>query len=78
MATIAKELNLTPLAKTVLFHLRKRGSITGMEAMIAYGTMKVARPVHELRTAGYDITSEMRKDEAGHRYTRYTLDARAD
>jgi hypothetical protein len=70
---IARELALTPTAKTVLRHLRKRGTISPMEALNTYGLPKVAKQIHELRQAGYDISSDLRHDEAGHRYARYRL-----
>jgi hypothetical protein len=73
MSTIATELSLTPLAKSILLHLRKRGDISPMEAMVAYGTMRLAPAIYELRQAGYGIQSILREDVRGHRYTRYVL-----
>lgn len=74
MATIAAEVSLTPLAKSILLHLRKRGDISPMEAMVAYSTMRLAAAIYELREAGYSIQSDFREDERGHRYTRYTYE----
>ena len=71
--TLSTELNLTPLAKTILYHLRKRGSISPVEAMIAYHTMRLADAIYRLRKAGYRIESVAREDEVGNRYTRYKM-----
>lgn len=73
MATIAAEVSLTPLAKSILLHLRKRGSVSTLEAWSAYGTMRLAPAIYELRKAGYDIASHLKTDEVGHRYTRYVM-----
>jgi hypothetical protein len=73
MTTIANEVSLTPTAKTLLLHLRRRGSISPMEAMVSYSLPKIAFQIWELRNAGYNIDSEIRHDEAGHRYARYRL-----
>jgi hypothetical protein len=73
MASIATEVSLTPAAKTVLLHLRRRGTISPMEALTTYGLPKVAFQIHQLRKFGYRIESELREDEAGHRYARYNM-----
>lgn len=71
---IAREVSLTPTAKLVLRHLRKRGTISPMEALNTYGLPKVAKQIHELRAAGYKVPSRLRHDEAGHRYARYYME----
>ena len=77
MGDLVLELNrttkLTPLAQTILAHLRARGSISKMEALMAYGTSHLADAIYRLRKAGYEITSLYKKDGGGHAYTRYYL-----
>lgn len=71
--SIAADLNLKPSTKRILSHLRRRGSITPLEAMAAYSTMRIAPAIYDLRRAGYNIATERRRDENGHQYVRYTL-----
>ncbi len=71
--SIASEVSLKPFTKTVLLHLRKRGSITPLESLAAYGSARIAPQVHELRKAGYPVETQKGKDGGGHRYTRYVL-----
>ena len=64
---------VTPGAITILKHLKARGSISPVEAFSSYGTLRLAPRIHELRKAGYEINTEMRKDHAGHAYARYSF-----
>lgn len=64
---------MTPVARTILKHLKARGSISPVEAFANYGTLRLAPRIHELRQAGHGITTEVRKDEAKHSYARYSL-----
>jgi hypothetical protein len=57
----------------ILSHLRRRKTISPVEAMISYGVMRLASRIHELRTAGHNIVTAMKRDEAGHAYARYIL-----
>jgi hypothetical protein len=59
--------------ETVLTHLRKRCSISPMEALVSYGIYRLADVVYQLREAGWGIDTEIKQDEAGHKYARYTL-----
>ena len=60
--------------ETVLKHLRKFGSITPREAYDDYQIMRLASRVDELRKAGLDIETEMRKHQiTGKRYAKYHL-----
>jgi hypothetical protein len=71
--TVASDLKLTPQARTVLSHLKKR-SISPMEAMITYGISRLASCIHEIRKrAGYDVETVVKHDEHGHKYARYSL-----
>jgi hypothetical protein len=71
--SIAKDIALSPGTKTILLHLEKRGTISPMEALHAYNTLRLAPRIHELRNAGYSITTTMNEDGAGHKYARYHL-----
>ena len=74
-APIARAVGLYPLTKTILRHMEKRGSISPMEALLTYGCARLAARIHEIRQAGIDVTTDLRTDEAGHRYARYSLAA---
>lgn len=65
--------HLHPFERIILRHLKARGSISPMEALTSYGTSRLAPKILNLRKAGYDITTEIMKDEPGHRYARYTF-----
>jgi hypothetical protein len=72
--SVANDLRLTPQAKTVLLHLRKQGGhISPAEALIVYGISRLAACVYEIRQAGYNVDSELRRDAQGHKYTNYRL-----
>lgn len=71
--SIAALINLTPQAKTVLRHLKKRPSISPMEALNVYAIPRLAACIYEIRQAGYKVHSTFKRDEQGHKYTRYTL-----
>lgn len=72
--SIAHELKLTPQAKTVLKHLEGRlGAITPMEALVSYGISRLAATIYEIRRAGHEVNAKIKMDEAGHRYTKYSL-----
>lgn len=44
-----------------------------MEALISYGNSRLAATIYDLRAMGFTIQTDIRKDEAGHKYARYTL-----
>lgn len=66
---------LTPTDQLILKHLQKRGSISPVEAFAAYGRQIIATSIHRLRNMGHIIETELMRDEAGHRYARYTYSA---
>lgn len=68
-----KQLSLTPQAKVVLAHLGRNASITPLEAVSNYQICRLASCIHELRTAGYRVVTDVRKDQTGHKYGRYSL-----
>ncbi len=73
--TLVDEISLKPSTRTVLAHMKKTGSITVMEALAAYGMTRIAPQVFELREAGFEVATISKKDAAGHKYTRYQLQA---
>lgn len=73
--TIARDLSLTPMAKTLMLHLEKHKTISPAEAKAVYGMPKIARQIWELRQDGIDIRTELRHDPRGQRYARYSLSA---
>jgi hypothetical protein len=74
--SIADDLRLTPQARSVLGYMKRRkdASITPMKALVVMGVYRLASCIHEIRTkAGYQVRTLIERDEAGHRYSRYTL-----
>jgi hypothetical protein len=69
------DIGLKPQTKTILNHLRKRKSISTMEAMVAYGNTRLAAAIYDLRQAGYRIRTNIKRDEGNHQYSRYELAA---
>lgn len=41
----------------ILEHMQKWGSITALEAMNCYGIMRLASRIHDIKDAGYMVTS---------------------
>lgn len=76
-APIARELRLTPQAKTVLKHLESRGNISPMEALISYGISRLAAAIYEIRKSGHQVVAVIKHDENNHRYTRYSMARKA-
>lgn len=71
---LANDLRLTPMAKTVLRHLERHGTMSPGEADRVYSITRLAPRIHELRTKGLrDIKMELRWDAMGTRYAHYTL-----
>lgn len=66
-----REDDLKPLGKKILSHLRRRTSISPLEAFSTYGTMRLAAQIFDLREAGFSINSVEKTAEDGQKYTRY-------
>ena len=67
-------MNFAPQTATVLDHLKKAGSITGVEAAAMYRVRSLTKRIHELRTAGLEIKSVFKTDPINkQRYVRYVL-----
>lgn len=54
----------------VLQRLKITGKISQLQALRDFGCMRLAAVIHKLRRAGYDITTEWRKQK-GKRYAVY-------
>lgn len=72
-AAIARKTQLKLLGAKILKHLRHRRSISPLEALSTYGTMRLAAQIFDLREAGFDIDTVEKVDEEGTKYVRYYL-----
>lgn len=70
---IARALSLTPQAKTVYSHLNRVGHITPLKAFSNYQITRLASCIHEIRRQGFNVITDIRKDESGHKYSLYSL-----
>lgn len=57
----------------ILNHLVDVGSISFLEAWTLYSVRSLPRRIADLREAGFEIISVMKKDNTGQRYARYRL-----
>jgi hypothetical protein len=69
------DLRLKPQARRVLRYLRKGKSITPMKALVELNISRLAPCIYEIRKhAGYNVSSEVDRDESGHKFARYWLE----
>lgn len=73
LTTVAKDLRMSKQARTVLLHMRNHEHISPMEALMVYSISRLAACVYEIRKAGYKVHSQFVRDDAGHKYTKYSL-----
>lgn len=73
MPSIASDLRLKPQSKTVLRHLKAGDKLTPMKALIVYGISRLAACIHDIRQAGYSVTTKTKSDAQGHKYAEYAL-----
>lgn len=66
---------LAPQLRSLLSHLRGKGSITNVEAQAIYRMRALPRRIADLKLHGYEITRQMNTDMTGQRYARYYLAA---
>ena len=71
--SIANDLRLKPQTKTVLRHLRKGNHISPMQALVVYSISRLAPCIHDIRKAGYNVSTEVKRDAQGHKYAQYAL-----
>jgi len=57
----------------ILEYLKQGHSITPLEGLQLFGTMRLGARCWDLRKAGYDIRSRMIKGENGKHYAQYYL-----
>ncbi len=57
----------------ILEHLKIKGRITPVEALLVHQVFRLAARINELRVEGHDIRTEMKKDVRGVKYAQYTL-----
>ena len=61
-----------PQVELVRAHLKRHGYITDLVAQ-NYGVKRLAARIYDIEAAGTRVDREMRRDDAGVRYTYYTL-----
>lgn len=66
----------TPQRVLVFNHLKTHGYITDVVAQ-SYGIRRLASRILDLKTLGFVIDVEMRRDDLGRRYAYYTLNLAA-
>lgn len=71
--SLARDISLKPQTRTILAHLQRSGSISPMESWGVYGIMRLAAAIHDIRRAGYEVSTDIRKDAARHTYARYSM-----
>lgn len=63
----------TTQKQLILSHLQQQGSITQMQALFEYNTMRLASRISDLKKTGHDVRKVMVLAPSGRRYARYTL-----
>ena len=58
---------------SILYHLENYGSLTAIEALELFACFRLAARVADLREAGYDIQTEMKKMKNGKKIAVYSL-----
>jgi hypothetical protein len=71
--TVAADLRLKPQSKTILRHLKTHGHISPAKAQVVYGITRLAACIFDIRKVGYEITTTIRCDDQGHRYSYYEM-----
>lgn len=57
----------------ILKHLQSGKSITPIEALVLYGSLRLSGRIYELKEKGHKIKTEMIETETGKRVAKYTL-----
>ena len=58
----------------ILSHLKSGYSLTPLEALDCYRIFRLAARIWEMKAAGIDIKTEVKRDRTGKQYAVYTLD----
>jgi len=72
-AQLTRAINLSPQQKTILGHLMSGRSISNMESLIVYNISRLSDVILKLRRKGFEVETDVRVDNAGHKYSRYSL-----
>ena len=60
-------------AQLLAYLQRTKRGITGIDALRKFGLYRLSGAIHELRSEGYDIKTDMMTREDGTTYARYYL-----
>lgn len=71
--SLSHVLTLYPQTRKVLAHMEQHGSISPLEAFGVYRITRLAARINEIRDAGVEITTTMKRDATGTRYASYSL-----
>jgi hypothetical protein len=72
-AQLTRAINLSPQQKTILQHLMSGRSISTMESIIVYKIGRLSDVILKLRRKGFPVDTDVRVDNAGTKYSRYSL-----
>jgi hypothetical protein len=70
-----RSVSLSPQQRTILGHLASGRTISTMESNIVYKIGRLSDVVLKLRRKGFNIETDVRTDETGTKYSRYSLAA---
>lgn len=74
---VAGDVGLPPQTRKVLAHLLEGKSITDLECSMVYRIKRLSDCIFKIRKAGYEVVTDIRKDEGGAKYARYRLASKA-
>lgn len=57
----------------LIYHMRKHGSITTMEAFQKYGVTRISARIWEIKRMGFDVETVKETNKNGKTYARYSL-----
>lgn len=63
----------TKKAQVLAYLQRSKRGITGLDALRRFGLYRLSGTIHELRSEGYNIKTDMMTREDGTTYARYYL-----
>lgn len=69
----AQAINLSPQQKVILGHLMAGKSISDVESLVVYQIKRLSDVILKLRRKGFPVETEVRVDNTGHKYSRYSL-----
>ena len=63
----------TSQSAKVLYHLENYGSLTAIEALELFACFRLAARINDLKEAGHDIQTEMKKQKNGKKVAEYFI-----